>query len=118
MGFYDRLASTSLRLLSKFGQEVTRREFNSGAYRPETSLASQTTIDTVRRGVLLDLPPSNTHGPEDMIEQDHKQLLIDPSGPVFLTDEFIVSGKTYSVTRVSELNPSGTVLLYDLRVKG
>lgn len=114
---YDRLAATSLRLLTKNGQDVTRRAYASGAYNPSTGESVQTTSDTTRKGVLLDFDSGKTTERGELVQVADKRLLLDAQGPVQQQDHFIVGTDEYTVVSIGEINPAGTPVLYDLHLR-
>ena len=118
MGLYDRLSATALRLLVKFGQSVIHRQISISAYGPTISSAIKTATDTTRIGVLLEYPPGTFHNDGTLVQKGDKRLLLDATGPVTLTDLFLISGKVHTVANISELSPAGVIVMYDLRVQG
>ena len=113
-------------MISRSGQTVTLTARNAGAYSPSTGAATITTAAQTGKGVILPL------GAQDRATGITKdggtttlgnvcQCLLSASGitaPAVddtLTD---AGGTAWSITEVSALSPAGTVLLYDLRIKG
>lgn len=117
MSLYTDLAKTALRLLSQFGQTVTRREYTSATYDPLTGTAAQTFVDTSRKGAIFDFGPGVTSVRGQLIQITDKQLLLDATGPVTADDHFIVGGTEYTVVTLSETNPAGTSVIYDLHLR-
>lgn len=118
---YTRANATALRLLTNFGQTVTRRTVTTGAYNPATGEAAVTTADTSRIGVLLDYGDQGRQGERyvrgNLVQVEDRQLLLDGTGAAELTDRYVAGGAEYSVVSVSEVNPAGTVVMYDLHVR-
>lgn len=117
MSLYSDLAKTALSLLSQFGQTVTRREYVSGAYDPATGTATQTFIDTPRKGATFSFGPGVTSIRGQLIQVTDKQLLLDATGPVTADDHFIMGGTEYTVITLGETNPAGTPVIYDLHLR-
>jgi hypothetical protein len=114
---YIRTAATSLRLLTKFGQEVTRRAVTVGAYNPATGAAAVTTADTTRKGVILTFGAGATEIRGELVQTNDRQLMLDAEGPALVTDRFVVGSVEYSVVSVGEIAPSGVAVLYDIHLR-
>jgi len=114
---YAELATLATDLLTEFGQAVTRRSYTAGAYNLATGTTTPTTADTSRIGALFDFTPNKTTERGTLIQTGDKQLLLDPTAAVSLQDHLIVGGVEYIIISVGEVNPAGTVVLYDLHVR-
>lgn len=117
MSLYSDLAKVSLDLLKGFGQTITRREFAAGVYDPATGTASQTFIDTQRKGALFDFGAGVTSMRGQLIQVKDKRLLVDAAGPLTADDNFIVGDTEYSVVSLGEISPAGTPVVYDLHIR-
>ena len=119
MSFYSDLASTATSLLTEFGQAVTRRNYDgNGAYAPGTGSLTVSYTDTARYGAIFDagsIGKTNIAG--GLVQTGDKRLLVDAAAAVKLSDHFIVDGIEYAVVSAGEINPAGTVVLYDLHVR-
>ncbi len=114
---YAKTAATSLKLLTKFGQNVTRRTFTAGSYDPATGAVSNATADTTRKGVLLDFGSAQTNERGTLIQSGDKRLLMDAQGAALMTDHYIIGAIEYTVVSIGEISPAGTVTLYDLHIR-
>lgn len=117
---YASNAATALRLLTKFGQDVTRRAYSVGTYDVNTNTMTPTTADTVRKGALFDYSLQQAGAAlaiGTLIQEGDKQLLLDATGPVELQDHFIIGGVEYTLVNIKVLNPAGTPVLYDLHIR-
>lgn len=134
---YSAKAATALRLLTRFGQSVTRvktvlggydpeeDEFGwyqwyfqySGAYNPETSATIPTTDSSTRTGALLNYGKGIEYVRGMQVTQRDKRLLLDASGAADISDTYTVSGVEYTVQSLEDINPAGTVVMYDLHVR-
>jgi hypothetical protein len=118
---YTRSAATSLRMLAKFGQSVTRRAVTVGGYNTATGAATVTTADTTRTGVILDYNQqsrqSQSYAGESLVLAGDRRLLLDAEGPVLMSDRFVVQSVEYSVVSIGETNPAGTPVLYDIQIR-
>lgn len=126
MSLYSNLASTALRLLTKYGQDVTLRSYSQGGgdYDPTLGSAAPSGIDgandTTRKGLPCDAPAARI-GPQygqtlengTLIHDTDKWIYLDGIGAKpNLQDHLIVATREYSVIDVQEINPGGTALLY------
>ena len=117
MSFYSDLAKVSLDLLTQFGQGITRRAYASGNYNPATGTAIQTTVDTSRKGAIFDFGQGVSVVRGQLVQIKDKRLLVDATGPVAITDHFIVGGTEYTVVTLGEISPAGTPVVYDLHIR-
>jgi hypothetical protein len=118
---YDRMAATSLRLLTNFGQSVTRRTYTAGTYDPNTGTTTPTTADTTRIGALFDYGSQNQKGEQyvrgNLVIVGDKQLLLDAEGAATVTDRYIIGGVEYTCMSVATVNPAGTAVMYDIHLR-
>lgn len=125
MGFYDRMQGVALRLLTKYGQDVTLRTLASGAgtYNPATGVATQgTATDTTRKGFITESPGAY-NGPQygrtlqdgSLVTDNDKWMLMDANGNApKLLNHVIADGVDFTIVDVQELKPAGTALMYTL----
>jgi len=115
---YAKSQATATKLLTQFGQTVTRRTYTAGAYNPATGASAQTTADTSRIGVLLDYSnKGEQYVSGNLIQVGDKKLLLDGAGDAALTDRYIVQSIEYSVLSVMELKPSATTVMFELHLR-
>jgi hypothetical protein len=108
---YSKSAQTSLRLLTRFGQTVTRKDIVTGAYNPATGTAAQTTTTTSRIGAEMPLDDGQTTIAGTVIESTSVQLYLDATGEVKTTDRYVIGGKQYTVKSFTTIRPAGTAVL-------
>jgi len=128
--FYDRMASTALRLIERFGQTITLRDTVPGEYDPVTgSQTPDVEVDQPAQAILQDyaLQQSGmTYAEGTVIKQGDKKILVaamtkDANGqpvqltPPTLTTTVIADGATWTIVNVKEINPAGTPLVYELQ---
>lgn len=113
---YAEIAAGALETLTEFGRDVTRRAYSTGAYDPATGQVTPSTADTTRKGVLFDFGAGQTLVRGTLIQAGDKRMLLDATGPVASQDNFIVGGLEYVVISVGEINPAGTVVIYDIHL--
>lgn len=114
---YSEVAANALETLTEFGRDVTRRSFTAGSYDPATGLVTPTTADTTRKGALFDFGAGQTLERGSLIQGGDKRLLLDATATVSPQDHFIIGGAEYLVITVGEINPAGTVVLYDIHLR-
>lgn len=116
--FYDRMQATALRLIAKFGQQVTLTDVVPGVYDPATgeTSAGSTTVQTPM-AILQD--SGAQYGNGDMIEIGDKKILIAAKGltiPPRLTSTVTgVDGVVWRIVNVKATNPAGTPLVYEVQ---
>lgn len=114
---YDRSVATSRRLLTKFGQDVTVRTYTAGTYDPATGSTTPGTSDTTRKGALLAFGANRTKAAGGLIEVGDKRLLLEPGTDITTKDHIIAGGTDYIILGFDEVNPAGTVVLYDVHLR-
>lgn len=115
---YLKSQATATRLLTQFGQTVTRRTYTAGTYSPATGASAQTTADTSRIGVLLDYSnKGEQYVAGNLIQVGDKKLLLDGAGDAALTDRYIVQSVEYSVLSVMELKPAATAVMFEIHLR-
>jgi hypothetical protein len=100
--------------MAKFGGTATIRRVVPGVYNPTTGTVSETTTDTVVRGVLQDI---NLNEVNDLIQATDKRLLIaaaDLANAPTPTDRVIISSVTHQVIRVDTIEQDNTPITYEL----
>ncbi len=107
---YAQSAALALKLLTQFGQDVTRRSYTAGT-------SSPTTADTTRKGAIFDFRNGKTVERGTLIQVGDKQLYVDADDEINQQDHFIVGGVEYVIVSVGEVNPAGTRVLYDLHLR-
>lgn len=121
MGFYDRLAATSLRLLTKFGQVAILRSKSTGGYKPGTSASAVVgEVDENRKVLPTDQPGSRiaeqygkTLNANSLIQNGDKWCYMDGAGrEPNLQDHLILDGIDYNIIDVQKTKPGPVALLY------
>jgi hypothetical protein len=108
------LRKVASKLMAKFGGTATIRRVVPGVYNPTTGTVSETTTDTVVRGVLEDV---NLREVNDLIQAGDKRLLIaaaDIANPPTTADEAIIEGITYQTVQVRTIEQDNTAITYEL----
>jgi len=107
---YSGLASTSVRLISRFGKTVLRRTItNSG---PEYD-PTQVNVDTAIYGVIVSYGLNEIDG--TLILAKDKKLLT--TSLIDIKDKIVDGSIAYSVISVSVVEPATTSLLYKVQLR-
>lgn len=114
---YSKTAATSLKLLTRFGQTVTRRTYTAGTYDPATGAVTPVTADTSRIGVVLPINAGQTMLAGTLIQSGDIQVLLDAESAIAMTDHYIVDGTEYTLAAFEPLSPAGTVVLNTLLLR-
>jgi len=119
--FYDRMASTALRLIERFGQTITLRDTVPGEYDPVTgSQTPDVEVNQPAQAVLQDYALQQSgmsYAEGTVIKQGDKKILVAAQGltPPTLTTTVIAGGATWTIVNIKEINPAGTPLVYELQ---
>lgn len=126
---YGASAATALRLLARFGQELTLTRTTPGTYNPATGGTTDdvTTTQTVTAAVL---PAGSGMSFDDslkdmLVKGKLRQVLISALTPAGASltfapaplDLLTLEGADWEVEGVTPLNPSGTPVMYTALVK-
>ena len=116
---YAHSAATALRLLTKFGQDVTLRSVTIGAYDTATGANAITTSDTTVKAAILDFKSRFGIGQTeiDLVQAGDKHCLMQAGTIPNLQDVVVVGTKIYSVLSIGEVNPAGTPVMYSLHLR-
>lgn len=114
---YSSSAETVLKLLTNFGQDVTRREYTQGTYDPSTGLVTPVITDSTRKGVALPFGAGQTLERGSLIQNGDIRLLLEATGSLNLQDHFIVDGFEYVILSFAPLSPAGTNVLFDCHLR-
>ncbi len=120
---YTKSAATAERLLQKFGQDVTlsRPSTSAPTYDPATGVSTPAAPATYAgRGAVFDYKQTDVN--QTLVQAGDQRLYLSPASPMVepATSDTVTlaNGKTYSIVRGGEVNPAGTVVLYDLQLRG
>lgn len=119
--FYERMASTALRLIAQFGQPALLLDSQSGEYDPVTGEASPGLSTEQAASCILQDYTLNESGAANLAGSDirasDKKILIAAKGLTepTLSTKVVVDGDTWSVVNIKEINPAGTPLVYELQ---
>ena len=124
MTFYARLQATANRLLKGKGQSLTLTKVTAGTYNPATGgFTGAGTSTQMAYGAIFDYGTKQIDG--TLIKAGDKQLLLSAfktdgaalTAPV-LGDTVSIGGVTYTLVEpLKEVNPAGTVVMFDCNVR-
>ena len=120
---YVKSAATAERLLQKFGQAVTlsRPSTNAPTYDPATGISTPVAPATyVGRGAVFDYKQTDIN--QTLVQAGDQRLYLSPAAPMVepkTSDDIVLAnGTTYTVQRSGKIAPAGTVVLYDVQLRG
>lgn len=115
---WSELVVTADEIITEFGQPIIISHTSYGEYDPITSESLITTTSETVTGVMFDYGEKEING--TTIVRGDKKLLVTPIGVsiIELGDTVTVNGKDYIITIVTETNPAGTNLMYELSIRG
>ena len=124
MTFYARLQNTANRLLKGKGQSITLTKVTAGTYNPATGgFTGASTSTQSAYGAIFDYGTKQIDG--TLIKAGDKNLLLSAfktdgaalTAPV-LGDTVSIGGVTYTLVEpLKEVNPAGTVVMFDCNVR-
>ena len=125
MAFYPNLLKTSTRLLGKFGQTVTLKQYTVGGgdYNVATGKANPTTsiaTSTIRKAIISDAPGKRigpqygvTREKNSLIQDTDKWIYLDANGAApRLQDHIILDDIEFTIIDVQTSKPGGLALMY------
>jgi hypothetical protein len=121
MSFYSDLADEAAALLLEFGQSVTLRQLANSSY--SGGSVTQTPTDYIGLGAVFNFAQRDIDG--TLIKTGDQQLLMSvfqtngSAMPLPTTaDQIIIGSTTYTIQPSRKVDPAGTVVLYDLHIRG
>lgn len=114
MALNTSLRKTASKLTAKFGGLATIRRVTPGAYNTTTGTISETTVDTVVRGVLQDV---NLREVNDLIQAGDKRLLIaaaDLTTAPTTADRVVINSRSLQVIQVQTIEQDNVAITYEL----
>lgn len=117
MSFYTEMASVANDLLSEYGQPVTLMHHQAGVYDPSLGTVAIANAIETAVGAVFDYKSSEIDG--TLIQRGDKKLLISVTGITEpkLNDSVTIGAKTYVIKSINEINPAGTVVMYQCQIR-
>jgi hypothetical protein len=114
--FYNSLASTASKLLSKFGGDVTISRTTGGSINPVTgAVTAGTTTVLEAKGLITDFKDELIDG--TVIQYGDRLLVIDSSIVPVLTDRPVVSNQQWNIMKIMTKQPANVPIVYLLHVR-
>lgn len=119
--FYDEMAAMVLDLITQYGQPFQLREEKPGIYNPATGKTDSPSVKTqTAQAVMSDYKPAEFEN-STLLQRGDKRLKVAAKGmpwvPSLATKVSANNGKTWAVIAITETNPAGTPLVYELQVR-
>jgi hypothetical protein len=111
------LRKVASKLMTKFGGVVIIRSVTVGAYNASTGIATETTADTVVRGVMEDV---NVREVNDLIQSGDKRLTVaaaDLAAAPSTADRVVVGAVIHQVIRVVTIEQDNTQITHELTLR-
>lgn len=108
------LRKVASKLMAKFGGTATIRRVVPGVYNTTTGTISETTSDTVIRGVLEDV---NLREVNELVQAGDKRLIIaaaDISQAPTTADRVVIASRTLQIIEVRTIEQDNTPITYEL----
>ena len=118
MGLAQSLEKVAGTVISKFGGDVTIRYVTAGVYNTTTGASTETTSDSVVKGVLEGVSKGEVNG---LIEAGDKRLVVAakdlPSAPG-TKDRAVISTVVYQIITVNTVEQEGVAITFELILRG
>jgi hypothetical protein len=112
---YTATAATATRLLTKFGRDLTVRNYTNESYNPATGKNVKTYSDSTVKGAVFSFGTGDSS--TELIQVGDKKAIITSEVTPQLEDHLIVGTKVYIIKSVKELNPAGTSIMFELHIR-
>jgi hypothetical protein len=118
MGLAQSLEKVAGTVISKFGGDVTIRYVTAGVYNTTTGASTETTSDSVVKGVLEGVSKGEVNG---LIQAEDKRLIVAakdlPSAPG-TKDRAVISTVVYQIITVNTVEQEGVAITFELILRG
>ena len=117
---YTRAAAASLKLLGKFGQNITLRKFGPGAYVNGAMTPTQT--DYTIKGAVFDYLRMNfgeTLQNGTLVSGADRNLFLAANSARPELDDHVIlaNGNEWNIVEIKPLEPAGVPVIYDCRIR-
>jgi len=118
MGLAQSLEKVAGTVIAKFGGDVTIRYVTAGVYNTTTGASTETTSDSVVKGVLEGVSKGEVNG---LIQAEDKRLIVAakdlPSAPG-TKDRAVISTVVYQIITVNTVEQEGVAITFELILRG
>ncbi len=112
---YAKTAETATKLLTKFGQDLTVRNYTNESYNPATGKNVKTYSDTTVKGAVFSFGTGDASA--ELIQAGDRKAIITSEVTPQLEDHLIIGTKVYVIKNIKELNPAGTSIIFQLHIR-
>lgn len=119
--FYERMAATALRLITRFGQTGTISDVTPGTYDPANGATTgDTPISQTAQMILLDYSLQESgakYNEGTQVLAGDKKILIAAQGLAWapmMTSRITADGAVWQAVNIKVSNPAGTPLVYEI----
>lgn len=115
---WNELVLVAEEIVTEFGQAITVKSVTQGAYDTQTGQITSIVTEITTIGVLFDYGEKDING--TTVLKGDKKVLIKPVGltNVTVNDSIVINGEEYHITMVTQTNPAGTNLLWEVSIRG
>ena len=118
--FYDEMAAVALDLITQYGHPIQLREEKAGSYNPATGKTDPPSVKAQTAQAVMANYISAKYENDPLIQRGDMLLKVSAASlnwPPTLSTKAIAIGRSWSVINVTEVNPAGTPLIYELQVR-
>lgn len=119
--FYERMAATAIRLITRFGQSGTISDVTPGTYDSATGVTTgDTPISQTAQMILLDYSLQESgakYNEGTQVLAGDKKILIAAQGLAWapmMTSRITADGAVWQAVNIKVSNPAGTPLVYEI----
>lgn len=116
MSFYEGMAKTATNLITKFGKAVTFKRETGGTYDPVTGATTPPVVELFYPpGIWQTINAENIDG--TLIQAGDRMVVIDASFAPEMTDKVLINSTYWNIVNISDKNPAGIPLAYNIQVR-
>ena len=113
---YSKSAATALKLLTKFGGDVTLKRDTGDSTHPITgAITAGTDASVTTTGLLVNYKNDAIDGTRIM--SGDKQLILSNEQAVTMTDKPTINGENWSIVAIETVKPFDTIIIYKVQVR-
>lgn len=114
---YSQSANTAIKLLTKFGRDITHVKTVDGAYDINTGSVTNTTVNTTVKAADFAYK-ANEYRADGLIQADDRYALIEPTlSALDVSDKLIIDGVTWNIVNVNRISPANVTVLYKVQIR-
>ncbi len=114
--FYNRMASTATRLLTKYGADVTAQRTTGATLDPVAGTYSGGTTSTVTaKGIMADYRTEMIDG--TVIQQGDRMIIINDGFTPAIDEQVTINGTTWQTINIETKQPTSVDIVHILQVR-